>query len=527
MIKTPTASQNSVIGHEGNLYVAACPGSGKTYTIGLRAKKLVEEGKKVALLSFSNIAANELLESASSNGGLASRNKIISQTLDSFAVTYVIRPFLHLITETSREIELVDNPKNFDNETENVKHQRALIGQVAVGDIFFWSQRVMEQYPWLARALAQRFDEVVIDECQDCSELQLIFIKTLKVSGLRSIVMVGDVHQSIYEFRGAVPDKVVAAVDELHLDPLNLRVNHRSNPQICELANNLLGGEQRNVASLERVSKDFDPIVTRVHEEHLPQIGSMLARAARAAYREIDTYQPSLCALAPTNGSAAKIRGYYRPTTNSLVDNLYKIAPGKHLDMTSFQHVEAELRRRVFKRMGQHMREPIIRSATLQVRNSIPEPFGTYGEWVEETIKSINAVIQSILPGAPEIPVPEIYNSVKRLQLTDVMNTRHGASVEALTYHASKGISRDAVFVLTEGQNYYEQKNGLPSQAQTIVQDIRNAKSIVSIPESLRKFYVACTRARSVLIVGVPYDFSSEDVSVFVRCGFTHIDLFR
>jgi hypothetical protein len=79
-----------------------------------------------------------------------------------------------------------------------------------------------------------RFDELVVDEAQDCSEADLIILTLLHNGGL-PLVLVGDPDQAIYEFRGSKPDAVQAFGSSLS-GQLRLDSNWRSAPAICRLS---------------------------------------------------------------------------------------------------------------------------------------------------------------------------------------------------------------------------------------------------------------------------------------------------
>ncbi len=81
-------------------------------------------------------------------------------------------------------------------------HARA--GFVSQSDVLYWSLEILRGYPRLARALAGRFDELIVDEAQDTSDVQLACLELLHSTGrLRSLMVVADLEQSIYAFHGA------------------------------------------------------------------------------------------------------------------------------------------------------------------------------------------------------------------------------------------------------------------------------------------------------------------------------------
>jgi ATP-dependent DNA helicase UvrD/PcrA len=83
--------------------------------------------------------------------------------------------------------------------------ETAAVGLVNYDDALYWSYRVLNDHPDLADAVVRRFDEILIDEAQDCSPLQVACLRALVEAGLTSLVLVGDFDQSIYGFQGAAP----------------------------------------------------------------------------------------------------------------------------------------------------------------------------------------------------------------------------------------------------------------------------------------------------------------------------------
>ncbi len=95
----------------------------------------------------------------------------------------------------------------------------------------------------LARAVSQKFDEILIDEFQDINETQNILFKAVS-NDESNLFMVGDVKQSIYRFRQAMPSiflnrrKALAAyVDGNYPARINLDFNFRSRKGVTDYVN--------------------------------------------------------------------------------------------------------------------------------------------------------------------------------------------------------------------------------------------------------------------------------------------------
>lgn len=100
----------------------------------------------------------------------------------------------------------------------------------------------MLYYPVFADLLPKKWDFIFVDEAQDTNALQIAFVKkTIKDSG--RFVFVGDRHQAIYAFRGAMVDAVDNIVNSTNATVLPLDITYRC-PQshIKEMANLIVPG---------------------------------------------------------------------------------------------------------------------------------------------------------------------------------------------------------------------------------------------------------------------------------------------
>jgi DNA helicase-2/ATP-dependent DNA helicase PcrA len=90
--------------------------------------------------------------------------------------------------------------------------------------------------PTLAKYLHVR--HILVDEIQDIDPLQWAIINEMVSSFKANLFVVGDIDQSIYEFRGAVPRYLVDHSGEF--DIYRLEANYRSMPEIVCAANRLI-----------------------------------------------------------------------------------------------------------------------------------------------------------------------------------------------------------------------------------------------------------------------------------------------
>jgi DNA helicase II / ATP-dependent DNA helicase PcrA len=289
-----TDEQRGAVEHLGNFSVIARPGSGKTRVVGLRlAESIVRGVRRTAVASYTNVAVEEVRGVCREVGVVIGREHFVD-TLHAFLTSYVLRPFGHLVCGQSGRMRIRGDdweqsgnpalgwravmletdggtkvpvsvvhfhldrdgnaichspPRGFHymdadqitarggKQAVSLKRTHAKCGVVSQSDALYWALRVLREHPRLARAVAGRFDEIIVDEAQDTSDVQLACLEELMKTGrLRSLVAVADPEQSIYSFQGADPQRFAAFADAHALEPLDLTVNFRSSQRICDVA---------------------------------------------------------------------------------------------------------------------------------------------------------------------------------------------------------------------------------------------------------------------------------------------------
>lgn len=84
-----------------------------------------------------------------------------------------------------------------------------------------------------------KYDFILVDEAQDLDEVQLAIINKLS-SNHKNLCCVGDTRQSIYGFRGSMPDVLNKIVKENEAMSYDMTINYRCSPAILGLANRIL-----------------------------------------------------------------------------------------------------------------------------------------------------------------------------------------------------------------------------------------------------------------------------------------------
>jgi superfamily I DNA/RNA helicase len=306
-MKTPLSdSQAAVLGGAVQL-VEACPGAGKTRAIVARFNQLATSTQRaVALVSFTNAAVDEAIKRCAATPRAIQAPNFIG-TFDRFIRRFVVTPVVQ--REAGRSPRYLDSwadlPDSFDTSirhsevagkglslrnfhvgvdgtvsypSETPQEDKAYAAQLAKAGyssaalLDYAGQRIKQLTSsgfydceqsrlkaldilsnpvmvWLHKRLAQRFDELIVDEFQDCSSIEHEILGRLESFGTR-VVVVGDPDQAIYEFRQAAPSSYTAYRDRIPSDRIvYLDENWRSSPAICHLTSSLRSISQRPIVS--------------------------------------------------------------------------------------------------------------------------------------------------------------------------------------------------------------------------------------------------------------------------------------
>ena len=278
----------------GPMLVIAGAGSGKTRTVTYRVAYLVESGiplERILLVTFTNKAAKEMLSRVElllkkdvkgiwggtfhhvGNIVLRKHAKLIGyepnftildrgdskDLVDAcigeakidvkarrFPKGENLQAIFGLATNTGRKlIDVVAyNYPQFEPQTEEIEGLYKLYQErkrkhnlMDFDDLLYYWWKVLEGNEEVAEKYAAKFLHILVDEYQDTNVLQAKIIDSL-ASGHRNLTVVGDDSQSIYSFRGAHFKNIInfpKAYPDAKI--YKLEINHRSTPEILNLAN--------------------------------------------------------------------------------------------------------------------------------------------------------------------------------------------------------------------------------------------------------------------------------------------------
>ena len=236
-----SAEQTACIQYSGDVFVTACPGSGKTRVLTekvITALADIESDKhRVAALTFTRRAAEEI----SSRLGAAERRQVWTGTIHSFALEWILRPYASYIkplrcgfsvldeySERSaindlraefklRSFDQIDlritrEGKLVESDPKKVglirKHRKILRRQRQIDfhQVLYYAFGILKKRAEIAETISSIFKLICVDEYQDTQDLQYgILSRLLKQKNGTRLFIVGDVNQACLLYTSPSP----------------------------------------------------------------------------------------------------------------------------------------------------------------------------------------------------------------------------------------------------------------------------------------------------------------------------------
>ncbi|MGW6202539.1 MULTISPECIES: UvrD-helicase domain-containing protein [unclassified Streptomyces] len=568
------SQQQQAIYAQAPVFIRACPGAGKTRTLVHRHCNTPPGPRRSgrALLSFTNVAADELRHRCT---GEANRADLTAYphyigTFDSFLWRYLVRPHLpatpvwqHILSwdhipsarVRPRDIPLSSFEFSYDpttsqtsvqwpkaatylqnstlTESDYLARAKATRERLWQGNGYMTGLEVRiaalehASDPSCIELLKHRFFEIVVDEAQDCSALDLLILTRLHQAGV-PLVIVADTDQGIYEWNDARPEELHTFTQHIP-DQLELTGNWRSSAAICRLAATLRPPDRTTPdVAVGEYHDDSIPLLLLPYGRHRKEIshftdvsGAGEAFTAWAATWSIGV--DNCLALAYMNSAVPKARTQPLPdypkepnttalawaatvftaadastsarthalsiATTFLREHWYSGEPGTLNELLTQHNLTAALfRRRAASFLAalpptDHTPARDWRKAARKILQSQAAPTSTHGQ----------------LPAASLIPLStsELDEPISRLigVIPHQGNVPLGPTIRSSSIHRAKGSQAQAVLVhLPKAQDINE-----------LVTAWTASDTSTATSELLRTYYVAFTRAQRLLSLTYPY----------------------
>lgn len=564
-----TDQQRRVVAADGDFLLLACPGSGKTRSAAARVGAHVATGRKVAVCSYTNVGADRIRAVIGGMRITLGPEHFVG-TLHGYLLRYVVYPFgtlvgaprgPHLVESAGGSVAFRgDNRKRIpvadfrmrpdgslklrtrplylstveeddivaavEQDVRRAKRQLLMAGYVSFDDAIYVALRILRKNPQVARAVAARFDELLLDEAQDTSELQLACVDELRDAGLRSLVMVGDLEQSIFAFQGASAQGCRELADKHGLRTIELTENHRCSQRICNVAVHFCERADADTAVGPNARCPLDPEVLLYPPEE-PAAAVELFRLRL----EVHGANPTAAAvLARSNALVAELNGDEAPVAvgerplalgratatlrhGTLVrrqlEQVQRIVASAAWEEDALESLELEARER-------------LRAETVCLLTTLPPLDEDLRTWIQ-TAAALLTDAATRLEDPPAKKGGRVLQS-KAEQAGTVARDAFvpcARELEAQTIHDIKGEDRDAVLVVLDRPR--STKRDTPAQLWSSA--LAGEEIDAEQAEEKRIAFVALTRAERICVVALPDDDAGRKAAeAFVAKGFTLVD---
>jgi superfamily I DNA/RNA helicase len=331
--------QAAAVNQPGNVFVTACPGSGKTRVLTHRIIKELSELEstkhRVIAVTFTNRAADEI-KSRLDNAEI-SLDSLWAGTIHSFSLEWILRPYSCYSKSLKKGFSVADefyirslknwlkkkygfsfydeistkidrrgrtvscslNEKSLKKEYYDYLRERKLID---FDMVLYFAYELMTKKTEIAKTLGSIICSICIDEYQDTQDLQYgILSEVVKnSSGFTKIYIVGDVNQAIYVSLGGIAksrQEIKQEFDLEQLEHLKLTGNYRSSQRIIDLSIQLQDDETK-IVSLADHADEKGMITFNNQDFHKDDIPELIAKMI-AFHINSGVQSHEICVLAP------------------------------------------------------------------------------------------------------------------------------------------------------------------------------------------------------------------------------------
>lgn len=327
-----------------NVFLSACPGSGKTrtltYKIAAQLSALDSEKKTVVAITYTHRAADEIRDRVEQLG-VPTQNLWIG-TIHSFCLDWILRPYGMYHPRLKKGFRVIDSQESermieelcsqhsspkpsifdcvyfFSSETFIISCEDHLRGKVTKVLQDYWvslqkydaidfelilkcAYELMRDHPSIGKLLNSVFSCILVDEYQDTREIQYKIIARIAQFGPRDgfAFIVGDPNQAIYNSLGgyAIDPSDLEEMSGLKFKRLALTKNYRSSKRVVQYFENF--NLSKSNVTAEGALKDFPSIITYDKETTRDDLKDEIVRLIKYNIEELGTPPHEVCIIAP------------------------------------------------------------------------------------------------------------------------------------------------------------------------------------------------------------------------------------
>lgn len=336
--------QVAAISEPNNVFLVACPGSGKTrtltYKIALELSRLDTINKWVVAITYTHRAADEIRERIETLG--VDTSQLWIGTIHAFCLEWILKPYSLYHDKLKHGFKIInsyDSEEIISRICSNIRTERIRYGECShyytsrgleltcagnktslvrqvLGDyhlhleeksqidfeqILYFSYEILSSNSAIAKIIANLFSYVLIDEYQDTKEIQYsIVASVIKASrgGVKTFI-VGDPNQAIYGSLGgyAITQQELEQITEVSFTPMALDKNYRSSSRIIDYYSNYNVIPSATVA--EGKHKDHLSVITYDQVTHKDYLVEQVSRHIEHSVENLGILEKEICVIAP------------------------------------------------------------------------------------------------------------------------------------------------------------------------------------------------------------------------------------
>lgn len=518
----------------------------------------------VACLSFTNKACEEILCKYKDMHGHTLHKPHIVSTIDSFITQYITLPFWYLypklksrpsiinddelidkmlkiqyndngvvketysksITKFGTSIyrkypptsfwkeyqgfsfkgKVVENNSDLNNYASAIFDLKMEKGFINSQDASFIGCHILYKFEGIAKALAKRFPYLIIDEAQDTSEIHHKIFDKLKSCGSSNIEYVGDLYQSIYQWRNARPELLENKINNTEWNQLHLTENRRSNQRIINLYSLLRNSTDPKIVSHGVLDKEIDIIVYRYDNSNINSIiedfnsicnknqlkssfvltrGNSLRNKLLGATQELKYWKskiPYLIIGARADLYDGVVKDAFNKIRQAIADSKFQL--NEYKERKEFlQQIEFDIQ---------------FNSAIMKFILNVPSLDLSLEEWTSKTESFMQN--QFTLQQTPDFQTyKRILGKSMNILKTEPVNLYYSDKIKSniglpvKTIHKVKGATSDAVLLFLDNNS---------TGKSVSLKEFK--KTNTPLTEKQRMIYVACSRATQFLAFAIP-----------------------